>query len=36
MFVIDKASFYLNDRASAFSLVLTGMLIFSGLGSMME
>ena len=36
MFVIDKASFYLNDRASAFSLVLTGMLIFSGLGSMLE
>ena len=36
MFVIDKASFYLNDRASAFALVLTGMLIFSGLGSMME
>ncbi|MSP04766.1 MAG: hypothetical protein EXR05_05920 [Acetobacteraceae bacterium] len=36
MFVIDKASFYLNDRASAFALVLTGMLIFSGLGSMLE
>lgn len=36
MFVIDKASFYLNDRASAFSLVLTGMLVFSGLGSMRE
>ena len=36
MFVIDKVSFYLNDRASAFSLVLTGMLIFSGLGSMLE
>ena len=36
MFVIDKVSFYLNDRASAFALVLTGMLIFSGLGSMQE
>ena len=36
MFAIDKASFYLNDRASAFALVLTGMLIFSGLGAMAE
>jgi hypothetical protein len=34
IFLIDKASFYLNDRTSAFALVLTGMLIFSGLGSM--
>jgi protein-L-isoaspartate O-methyltransferase len=36
IFVIERASFYLNDRASAFALVLTGMLIFSGLGSMAE
>lgn len=34
IFLIEKASFYLNDRTSAFALVLTGMLIFSGLGSM--
>ncbi len=34
LFLIDRASFYLNDRTSGFSLVLTGMLIFSGLGSM--
>ncbi len=34
LFLIDRASFYLNDRASGFALVLTGMLIFSGLGSM--
>jgi len=34
IFAIEKASFYLNDRTSAFALVLTGMLIFSGLGSM--
>lgn len=35
IFLIEKASFYLNDRTSAFALVLTGMLIFSGLGSML-
>ena len=34
IFLIEKASLLLNDRASAFALVLTGMLIFSGLGSM--
>ncbi len=34
IYLIEKASFYLNDRTSAFALVLTGMLIFSGLGSM--
>jgi hypothetical protein len=34
IFMIERASFYLNDRATAFALVLTGMLIFSGLGSM--
>ena len=32
--LIDRAAFYLGDRASAFALVLTGMLIFSGLGSL--
>jgi hypothetical protein len=36
LFLIDRASFYLNDRTSGFALVLTSMLIFSGLGSMME
>jgi hypothetical protein len=34
IFLIEKASFYLNDRTSAFALVLTGMLVFSGFGSM--
>lgn len=31
--LIDKASFYLNDNTSAFAVVLTGMLVFSGVGS---
>lgn len=35
IFLIEKAAFYLNDRTSAFSLVLTAMLVFSGLGSML-
>lgn len=35
IFLIEKASLYLNDRTSAFALVLTGMLVFSGLGSLM-
>jgi hypothetical protein len=35
IFLIEKASFYLNDRTSGFALVLTGMLVFSGLGSML-
>ncbi len=34
IFLIEKASFYLNDRVSAFALVLTGMLVFGGFGSM--
>jgi hypothetical protein len=34
IFMIEKASFWLNDRTSGFALVLTGMLVFSGLGSM--
>ncbi len=35
IFMIEKASQWLNDRTSGFALVLTGMLVFSGLGSMM-
>jgi hypothetical protein len=34
IFLIEKASVWLNDRTSGFALVLTGMLIFSGLGSL--
>ena len=34
IFCIERASFYLNDRTSGFALVLTAMLVFSGLGSM--
>jgi hypothetical protein len=34
IFMIEKASLWLNDRTSGFALVLTGMLVFSGLGSM--
>ncbi|MBV9785825.1 MAG: hypothetical protein JO264_18630 [Acidisphaera sp.] len=34
--LIDRASFYLNDRASGFALVLTGMLICSGAGSLLS
>ncbi len=34
IFLIERASFYLNDRSTAFALVLTGMLVGSGLGSM--
>ena len=32
--LIDKAAFYLNDYSSAFAMVLTAMLIFSGIGSL--
>jgi len=35
IYLIERASFYLNDRISGFALVLTGMLVFSGLGSML-
>ena len=35
IFLIEKASLYLNDRTSAFAIVLTGMLIFSGVGSLL-
>jgi hypothetical protein len=34
IYLIEKASLWLNDRTSGFALVLTGMLVFSGLGSM--
>lgn len=33
--LIEKAAFFLNDRTYAFSIVLTGMLIFSGIGSLL-
>jgi hypothetical protein len=36
LYLIERASFYLNDRTAGFSLVLTAMLIFSGLGSMLS
>jgi hypothetical protein len=35
IFLIEQVSVYLNDRTSAFAIVLTGMLIFSGLGSLL-
>jgi hypothetical protein len=35
LYLIERASFYLNDRTAGFALVLTAMLIFSGLGSML-
>ena len=35
IFLIEKAAFFLDDRTSAFALVLTGMLVFSGVGSML-
>jgi spermidine synthase len=35
LYLIEKASFFLADRTSGFALVLTGMLIFSGLGSLL-
>jgi spermidine synthase len=31
--LIDKASFFLNDRTYAFTIVLSGMLVFAGSGS---
>jgi MFS family permease len=34
LYAIDRASFLFNDRTSGFALVLTAMLIFSGLGAM--
>jgi hypothetical protein len=34
IYLIEKASFCLGDRTSGFAVVLTGMLVFSGLGSL--
>ncbi len=34
--LIERASFLLDDRTSGFALVLTGMLVCSGLGSMVS
>jgi hypothetical protein len=34
IYLIDRASFWLGDRTSGFAMVLTGMLVFSGLGSL--
>jgi hypothetical protein len=36
IYLIERASIYLNDRTAGFALVLTSMLIFSGLGSMLS
>ncbi len=33
--LIERASLYLNDRTAAFALVLTAMLVFSGVGSLL-
>jgi hypothetical protein len=33
IYLIDKASFFLNDRTYGFAVVLAGMLMFSGAGS---
>jgi len=35
IYLIEKVSLWLNDRTSGFALVLTGMLVFSGAGSML-
>ncbi len=34
IYLIERATFYLNDRTAGFSLVLTAMLICSGIGAM--
>ncbi len=36
IYLIEKASFWLGDRTSGFAVVLTGMLMFSGLGSLLS
>jgi hypothetical protein len=36
IFLIERASFFLNDRTAGFALVLTGMLVFSGVGSLLS
>ena len=33
--MIERASLFLNDRTAAFALVLTAMLVFSGVGSLL-
>ena len=33
--MIERASVFLNDRTAAFAIVLTAMLVFSGLGSLL-
>ncbi|HLQ27125.1 MAG TPA: hypothetical protein VK138_14770 [Acidiferrobacterales bacterium] len=33
IFLIEKVAFFLNDRTYAFAVVLSGMLVFSGMGS---
>ena len=36
IYLIEKASLWLGDRTSGFAVVLTGMLVFSGLGSLLS
>lgn len=36
IYLIEKASFWLGDRTTGFALVLTGMLVFSGCGSLIS
>ncbi len=36
IYLIEKASFWFGDRISGFAVVLTGMLVFSGLGSLLS
>ena len=36
IYLIERASAYLNDRTAGFALVLTSMLIFSGFGAMLS
>jgi SAM-dependent methyltransferase len=36
IYLIEKASFWLGDRTNGFALVLTGMLVFSGVGSLLS
>jgi hypothetical protein len=36
IYLIEKASFWLGDRTNGFAIVLTGMLVFSGLGSVVS
>lgn len=36
IYLIEKASFFLNDRTYGFAVVLAGMLMFSGLGSFLS